>query len=41
MHPTVIWAEHDGWLWDNDWKPPVADRPGVIYREDGGTGQWR
>jgi len=41
MHPTVIWAEHDGWQWDNDWKPPVADQPGVIYREDGGTGQWR
>ncbi len=41
MHPTVIWAEHDGWTWINDWKPPVVDEPGVIYRENEGKGKWR
>lgn len=41
LHPSVIWAEHDGWTWENQWKPPVADEPGVIYRENDGKGQWR
>lgn len=30
--PTVVWAEHDNYVFESTWQPEFADETGVIYR---------
>ena len=32
--PTVVWAEHDDYVFESRWQPKFADQPGIIVREE-------
>jgi len=38
--PTVVWAEHDDYIFESRWQPEFVDEAGVIYRGDDNKWRW-